>query len=163
MATSGTTTFESGLSISDIVEESYERIGITGVSGHQLKSARRSLNILFQEWANRGLHYWEVANNSITLVDGQATYTMFRSTADLKAAVQNNGINNCPVTMDDTDIAKKVCGPDEPSLKGEMPRKQPKQVIADLAPVPTMQRKLNDQGQLSMDVFLHVALHFLQH
>jgi len=82
MATSGTTTFESGLSISDIVEESYERIGITGVSGHQLKSARRSLNILFQEWANRGLHYWEVANNSITLVDGQATYTMFRSTAD---------------------------------------------------------------------------------
>jgi hypothetical protein len=64
MATSGTTTFESGLSISDIVEESYERLGILGVSGHQLKSARRSLNILFQEWANRGLHYWEVANNS---------------------------------------------------------------------------------------------------
>ena len=82
MATSGTTTFESGLSISDIVEESYERLGILGVSGHQLKSARRSLNILFQEWANRGLHYWEVANNSITLVDGQATYTMYRSTAD---------------------------------------------------------------------------------
>jgi hypothetical protein len=82
MATSGTTTFESGLSISDIVEESYERLGIQGVSGHQLKSARRSLNILFQEWANRGLHYWEVANNSITLVDGQATYTMYRSTAD---------------------------------------------------------------------------------
>src|SRR5210317_946201 len=82
MATSGTTTFESGLSISDIVEESYERLGILGVSGHQLKSARRSLNILFQEWSNRGLHYWEVANNSITLVDGQAVYTMFRSTGD---------------------------------------------------------------------------------
>ncbi len=82
MATSGTTTFESGLSISEMVEESYERLGILGVSGHQLKSARRSLNILFQEWANRGLHYWEVANNSITLVDGQATYTMFRSTDD---------------------------------------------------------------------------------
>src|SRR5210317_1755098 len=82
MATSGTTTFESGLSISDIVEESYERLGILGVSGHQLKSARRSLNILFQEWANRGLHYWEVANNNITLVNNQATYTMFRSTSD---------------------------------------------------------------------------------
>ena len=53
-----------------------------GVSGYQLKSARRSLNILFQEWANRGLHYWEVRNNSITLVDGQATYTMYRSTDD---------------------------------------------------------------------------------
>jgi len=80
--TSGTTTFEKGFSISDIVEEAYERIGIVGVSGHQLKTARRSLNILFQEWANRGLHYWEVGNNSITLVDGQSTYTMYRSTTD---------------------------------------------------------------------------------
>ena len=82
MATSGTTTFETTFSISDIVEEAYERLGIQGVSGYQLKGARRSLNIMFQEWANRGLHYWEVANNSITLVDGQATYTMYRSTSD---------------------------------------------------------------------------------
>ena len=80
--TSGTTTFEKGFSISDIVEEAYERIGIQGVSGYQLKGARRSLNILFQEWANRGLHYWEVANNNITLVADQAEYTMFRSTTD---------------------------------------------------------------------------------
>ena len=80
--TSGTTIFEKGFSIADIVEESYERIGISGVSGYQLKGARRSLNIMFQEWANRGLHYWEVANNNITLVNNQATYTMFRSTAD---------------------------------------------------------------------------------
>ena len=53
-----------------------------GVSGYQLKGARRSLNILFQEWANRGLHYWEVGNNSLTLVADKATYTMFRSTDD---------------------------------------------------------------------------------
>ena len=80
--TSGTTIFEKGFSIADIVEEAYERIGISGVSGYQLKGARRSLNIMFQEWSNRGLHYWEVANNSITLVNGQSVYTMFRSTAD---------------------------------------------------------------------------------
>jgi len=80
--TSGTTIFEKGFSIADIVEESYERIGISGVSGYQLKTARRSLNIMFQEWANRGLHYWEVANNNITLVNGQSVYTMYRSTAD---------------------------------------------------------------------------------
>jgi len=80
--TSGTATFEKGFTIADITEEAYERIGIQGLSGYQLKSARRSLNILFQEWANRGLHYWEVRNNSITLVDGQATYTMYRSTDD---------------------------------------------------------------------------------
>jgi hypothetical protein len=80
--TSGTTTFEKGFSIADIVEEAYERIGIQGVSGYQLKGARRSLNIIFQEWANRGLHYWEVANNSLTLVQGQSVYTMYRSTSD---------------------------------------------------------------------------------
>ena len=80
--TSGTATFEKGFSIADIIEEAYERIGMQGVSGYQLQGAKRSLNILFQEWANRGLHYWEVRNNSITLVDGQSTYTMYRSTAD---------------------------------------------------------------------------------
>ena len=80
--TSGTVIFDKNFSIDEIVEEAYERIGQQNVSGYQLKSARRSLNILFQEWANRGLHYWEVANNSITLVADQAVYTMFRSTGD---------------------------------------------------------------------------------
>ena len=80
--TSGTTTFDKTFAIDEIIEEAYERIGMQGVSGNQLRMARRSLNIMFQEWGNRGLHYWEVANNSITLVDGQATYTMYRSTGD---------------------------------------------------------------------------------
>ena len=80
--TSQKTIFEKGFSISDIVEEAYERIGIQGVSGYQLKGARRSLNILFQEWANRGLHYWEIASNNLTLVNGQSVYTMYRDTSD---------------------------------------------------------------------------------
>jgi len=80
--TSGTATFDKTFAIDEIIEEAYERIGMQGVSGNQLRLARRSLNIMFQEWGNRGLHYWEVANNSFTLVDGQAEYTMFRSTAD---------------------------------------------------------------------------------
>ena len=80
--TSGTTTFDKTFAIDEMIEEAYERIGMQGVSGNQLRLARRSLNIMFQEWGNRGLHYWEVANNSFTLVDGQAEYTMFRSTAD---------------------------------------------------------------------------------
>ena len=80
--TSGTVIFDKNFSIDEIIEEAYERIGLQGVSGYQLKTARRSLNILFQEWGNRGLHYWQIANNDITLVDGQAVYTMFRSTGD---------------------------------------------------------------------------------
>ena len=82
MRSSGTTTFDKTFAIDEIIEEAYERIGMQGVSGNQLRLARRSLNIMFQEWGNRGLHYWEVANNSFTLVDGQAEYTMFRSTDD---------------------------------------------------------------------------------
>jgi hypothetical protein len=80
--TSGTTVFDKSFAIDEIIEEAYERIGMQGVSGNQLRMARRSLNIMFQEWGNRGLHYWEVANNNITLVADQATYTMFRSTGD---------------------------------------------------------------------------------
>ena len=82
MATSGTTTFESSFYIDDIITEAYERIGRFDYSGNDIKTARRSLNIMFQEWANRGLHYWEVANNSITLVNGQSEYTMYRDTSD---------------------------------------------------------------------------------
>ena len=82
MATSGTTTFESGFYIDDIITEAYERVGRFDYSGNDIKTARRSLNIMFQEWANRGLHYWEVGNNSITLVNGQSEYTMYRSSTD---------------------------------------------------------------------------------
>ena len=80
--TSGTTVFDKNFSIDEIIEESYERIGLQSVSGNQMRQARRSLNILFQEWGNRGLHYWQIGNNSITLVNNQAVYTMFRSTGD---------------------------------------------------------------------------------
>ena len=80
--TSGTVIFDKNFSIDEIIEDAYERIGLQGSSGNQMRTARRSLNIMFQEWANRGLHYWEVANNNITLVADQAVYTMFRSTGD---------------------------------------------------------------------------------
>ena len=79
MATSGTTNFESGFLIDDIIQEALQSRGPHAVSGYQLKSARRSLNIMFQEWANRGLHYWEIDNLEIDLVEGQAEYIFFRS------------------------------------------------------------------------------------
>ena len=80
--TSGTTTFDKTFAIDDIIEEAYDRLGIFTLNGGHIKTARRSLNIMFQEWGNRGLHYWEVANNNLTLVDGQSVYTMYRSTGD---------------------------------------------------------------------------------
>ena len=80
--TSGKYEFEKNFSIDEIIEEAFERMGIQNVTGYQLKTSRRTLDIMFQEWANRGLHYWEIQNNNITLVNGQSVYTMFRNTAD---------------------------------------------------------------------------------
>ena len=80
--TSGAYTFDKNLSIDEIIEDAYERIGMQGSSGYQLKTAKRSLNILFSEWGNRGLHFWEVKNQNVTLVDGQAVYNFYRSPSD---------------------------------------------------------------------------------
>ena len=80
--TSHSYTFDKTLPIDEIVEEAYERIGLQNVSGYQLKTAKRSLNLLFSEWSNRGLHYWEIANQGFTLVDGTSVYTSYRSPSD---------------------------------------------------------------------------------
>ena len=87
--TSGTVTFDKTFAVDEIIEEAYERIGLQSVSGYQLKTARRSLNIMFQEWGNRGLHYWEVGEADIDLIEGQAEYALFRSTGDGTSAVTN--------------------------------------------------------------------------
>ena len=80
--TSGTVTFDKTFAVDEIIEEAYERIGSQVSSGYQLKTARRSLNIMFQEWGNRGLHYWEVGEANIDLIEGQAEYNFFRSSGD---------------------------------------------------------------------------------
>ena len=71
-STSETTTFEKSFQIDDVIEEAYERLGYQNVTGYHLKSARKSLNILLQEWGNRGLHYWEVDETNVDLVQGQS-------------------------------------------------------------------------------------------
>jgi len=85
--TSGTVTFDKTFAVDDIIAEAYERIGSQVTSGYQLKTARRSLNILFQEWGNRGLHYWEVAETNIDLIEGQAEYTFYRASSDGTSSV----------------------------------------------------------------------------
>ena len=80
--TSGTVTFDKTFAVDEIIQEAYERLGVQASSGYQLKTARRSLNILFQEWGNRGIHYWEVAEANIDVIEGQAEYTFYRASAD---------------------------------------------------------------------------------
>ena len=91
--TSETTTFDKTFAIDEIIEDAFERIGLNSVAGYQLKSARRSLNILFQEWGNRGIHYWEIDELDLDLIEGQAEYKFFRSSDDGTSATSNpNGV-----------------------------------------------------------------------
>ena len=92
--TSGTTAFDKNFSIDEIIEEAFERLGIENVTGYQLKTSRRSLNIMLQEWGNRGIHYWEIDETNIDLIEGQSDYDFFRASGDGTSAVTTpvNGI-----------------------------------------------------------------------
>ena len=79
--TSGASSFN--LQLTDLVEEAYERAGRELRSGYELKTARRSLNIMFADWANRGVNLWTIEQGVINLVQGQTTYPLPTDTVDL--------------------------------------------------------------------------------
>jgi hypothetical protein len=107
MATSGTTTFD--LDIDDIIEEAYERCGVRTNSGYNIKSARRSLNILFSEWGNRGVHLWKVELKSQSLTAGQATYTTPSNCSDvLEAYISSTGAADTTLATDLTTGATSI-------------------------------------------------------
>ena len=81
MTTSGTTTFN--LDLNNLVEEAFERCGAELRSGYDLRTARRSLNLLTIEWANRGINLWTIEQGSIPMVQGQITYDLPVDTIDL--------------------------------------------------------------------------------
>ena len=73
MATSGSRDFD--LDVAEIIEEAYERCGLELRTGYDAKTARRSLNVMFSEWANRGVNLWTVRQATLTVTSGTATYT----------------------------------------------------------------------------------------
>ena len=103
--------------IDDIIEEAFERTGVRGTrTGYQLRSARRSLNIMFQEWGNRGVHLWKVKLAKIPLVLGQAEYNYASDTTNfpddidsvLEAFYRNNSITTAPVDVALTKIDRSA-------------------------------------------------------
>jgi len=98
MATSNLTIFN--LDLTELVEEAFERCGAELRSGYDLKTARRSLNLLFADWANRGINLWTVAQSSITLVPGTATYDLPSDTVDLLEHVVRTGAGNSSTQAD---------------------------------------------------------------
>ena len=81
MTTSGTASFN--LDLNDLVEEAFERCGSEMRTGYDLRTARRSMNLLFADWANRGVNLWTIEQGQISLVQGQATYALPVDTVDL--------------------------------------------------------------------------------
>jgi len=98
MAISGTTSFN--LDLSEIVEEAFERAGSELRTGYDLRTARRSLNLLFADWANRGINMWTFEQGSITLVPGTATYDLPTDTVDLLEHVIRTGAGSVATQAD---------------------------------------------------------------
>ncbi len=98
MATSGTTDFN--LDLVELVEEAFERAGSEMRSGYDLRTARRSLNILFADWANRGINMWTFDSGAINLVPGTATYNLPSDTVDLIEHVIRTGAGNAATQAD---------------------------------------------------------------
>jgi hypothetical protein len=94
MATSGTVAFRPN--VEEIITEAYERCGIDiqTRTGDQAISARRSMNLLFSEFANRGINYWTVSQNTLTLVNGTTSYTLPVGTIDILDAVIRDSSSN---------------------------------------------------------------------
>ena len=84
MAYSGTRTFN--LQIEEIIEEAFERCGLEVLGGYDLKTARRSLNLMFSEWANRGINLWLIEERSKTLTASLAEYTLGKDLIDIMEA-----------------------------------------------------------------------------
>ena len=81
MATSGTATFN--LEISEVIEEAFERCGLQSKTGYDIETARRSLNLLSLEWANRGLNFWCVEQGTASTTASTSTITLPADTVDL--------------------------------------------------------------------------------
>ena len=113
--TSETTSFDP--QIDEIIEEAYERTGVRGTrTGYQLRSARRSLNIMFQEWGNRGVHLWKVKLAKIPLIEGQAEYSYATDSVNfpldfdslLEAYYRNNSTTTAPQDIALTQISRSA-------------------------------------------------------
>ena len=94
MTVSGTKTFE--LDVTEYIEEAFERCGLEARTGYDLRTAKRSLNLMLAEWANRGLNQWTIARTSVPVTQGTRDYSLGLDTIDVLSAV---------VRRDNTDYA----------------------------------------------------------
>ena len=135
MATSGTAVFN--LDLVELVEESFERVGAELRTGYDLKTARRSLNLLFADWANRGVNMWTFEQGTVSLVPGTATYTLPADTVDLLEHVIRTGAGNSATQADLT--ITRISVSTYATIPNKLTQARPIQVwIQRLQPAPTI-------------------------
>jgi hypothetical protein len=98
MTTTGTTAFN--MEFTELAEEAWERAGREMRTGYDLRTARRSLNLMTIEWANRGINMWTIETGTITLTPGLATYALPLDTIDLLDHVIRTQANNSSTQAD---------------------------------------------------------------
>jgi hypothetical protein len=91
MATSGTTTFD--LDVDELIAEAYERCGLQARAGYDIKTARRSLNLMFLDWASRGLNLWTIEQRTLALTAGVYEYNLPLDTVNVLEAVIRSNVN----------------------------------------------------------------------
>lgn len=124
MATSGTATWNPD--ITEIAEEAFERCGAELRSGYDLRTTRRSLNLLFADWANRGVNLWTMDQGTITLMPGTATYTLPADTVDLLDHVIRTGAGSA-ATQADINITR-IAEPAYASIPNKLTQARPIQI-----------------------------------
>ena len=129
MAFSGTKTF--ALDIADTIEEAYELAGLEQRTGYDARTARRSLNLMFADWANRGLNLWTVTQETKSVTSGTATYTLSSEFVDLLEVVLSNS-NNVDFTLTQMSRSEYLTIPNKGTTG------QPSQYFFDRQTTPTI-------------------------
>ena len=146
MAVSGSVDFE--LDVSDYVEEAFERCGLEVKTGYDLVTARRSLNIMLAEWANRGLNQWTITQRTQALTSGTRTYTLSADVIDILSAV---------VTRSSTDFSlTRVSRDDDLNIPNKATTGRPTQFFLDRQLTPSL--RLWPTPENSTDVVVYNAL-----
>jgi hypothetical protein len=127
MATSGTTSFD--MDFPEIAEEAWERAGREMRSGYDLRTARRSMNLLTIEWANRGVNMWTIDEKSVDLVKGTQSYTLPADTVDVieQAIRTNEGVQ---ATQNDLAVTR-VSVSTYSSLPNKLTQGRPSQIFIE--------------------------------
>lgn len=104
MAVSGSTDFE--LDVADYIEEAFERCGLEVRTGYDLKTAKRSMNLLFADWANRGLNQWTIVQRTQTVTQGTSSYNLGSDVIDVLSAVVRQGTGTSQTDISITRISR---------------------------------------------------------